>query len=425
MAEASRPYAAQRLPYWELVTMVAALMALNAAAIDILIPALQDIGATLGVADENRRQLAITAYIVGFGGAQIVYGPIADRLGRRPVLFVGLAIYIVASLGAAASPTFGVLLFCRAVQGIGAAATRVIAVTIVRDSFGGDRMASVMSLTMMVFMVVPIVAPNIGVAIMAFGSWQEIFVVNGVFAALVTFWVAMRLPETLRPEDRRSLTVRRTADAFQTVLTNRRSLGYSLAASLIFGVLFAFINQAEQVYTGVFGLGPLFTLYFSATALFMALASFTNSRFVERFGMRRLSHGALLLFIALSALQVVASAVFGTMPFPLFLVLIVLTFAMFGFIGTNFNALALDPLGHVAGTASSVMGFMQTLGGGLLGAVIGASFDGTLTPLYAGFLVLSLAALGAVLFAERGRLFDHPREAHRETGEAIGQTPAE
>lgn len=424
MSDAPRNGATHGIPYWELVIMIASLMALNAAAIDIFIPALQQIGTTLGVATENQRQFVITAYIIGFGSAQIVYGTLSDRFGRRPVLFFGLGIYILASFAAIFSPTFGVLLALRALQGIGAAATRVIAVSIVRDTFGGARMASVMSLVMMVFMTIPVLAPNIGIAIMTFGSWQEIFLVVGLFGLGITVWAALRLPETLHPEDRRPLTVAHTAEAFKIVLTNRRAFGYTLATALIFGVLFSFINQAEQIYTGIFGIGPLFTVYFSMVAVFMAAASFTNSRLVERFGMRRLSHGALVAFLVFSAIQFgLAMLLGGVLPFPMFLVLMTATFCMFGFIGTNFNALALDPLGHVAGTASSVLGFMQTLGGGLLGALIGYLYDGTLLPLYAGFLILSLGSLFCVLYAENGRLFARPRESHDHLGEAISRTP--
>ncbi|BDA85071.1 Bcr/CflA family drug resistance efflux transporter [Aureimonas sp. SA4125] len=423
MSDASSRSATHGLPYWELVTMVAFLMALNAAAIDVFIPALQEIGATLGIADENTRQLVITAYVIGFGAAQIVYGTLSDRFGRRPVLFVGLAIYVVASFAAIFSPTFGVVLAFRALQGVGAAATRVIAVSIVRDCFGGARMASVMSLVMMVFMTVPVLAPNLGQIIMSFGSWQEIFIVTGVCGAAALTWSALRLPETLDPKDRRPLTVKRTAEAFGIVLTNRRAFGYTLATALIFGVLFSFINQAEQIYTKIYDIGPAFTLYFSMVAVFMAAASFTNSRLVERLGMRRLSHGALVAFTVLSVLQlVISTALGGVMPFWLFLGMMTLTFCMFGFIGTNFNALALDPLGHVAGTASSVLGFMQTLGGGLLGALVGAFYDGTLLPLYAGFTVLSLGSLACVFYAEGGRLFDRPREKHEHTAEACVQT---
>jgi DHA1 family bicyclomycin/chloramphenicol resistance-like MFS transporter len=426
MPNASRPSAASSLPYWELVVMIACLMALNAASIDIFIPSLQEIGTQLGVATENQRQLVITAYIIGFGGAQIVYGTLSDRFGRRPVLFAGIAIYVLASFAAIFSPTFQVLLALRAVQGIGAASTRVIAVSIVRDCFGGPRMASVMSLVMMVFMAVPVVAPNIGQIIMNYGTWQEIFLLIGLFGSGVLVWAYLRLPETLHPEDRRPLTVRRTAEAFRIVLSNRRAFGYTVATALIFGVLFGFINQAEQIYTGIYDLGPTFTLYFSATAIFMAAASFTNSRLVERIGMRRLSHGALCGFAILSAIQLGLSfALGGVMPLPLFFGLMLVTFCMFGFIGTNFNALALDPLGHVAGTASSVLGFMQTLGGGLLGASIGAFYDGTLLPLYLGFVVLSCSSLLCVFIAEKGQLFARLHEPHPHIAEAEAQTPAE
>jgi DHA1 family bicyclomycin/chloramphenicol resistance-like MFS transporter len=248
------------LPYWELVTMIACLMALNAAAIDIFIPSLQEMGAALGVTDENQRQLVITAYILGFGGAQIVYGTLSDRFGRRPILFFGLTVYILASVAAIFSPTFGLLLALRAVQGIGAAATRVIAISVVRDCFGGRRMASVMSLVMMVFMAIPVIAPNIGQAIMLFGSWREVFIAVAAFGLFVAIWSAVRLPETLAPADRRELTFKRISEAFRIVLTNRVAFGYTISTALIFGVLFGFINQAEQIYTGVYGLGPIFTL---------------------------------------------------------------------------------------------------------------------------------------------------------------------
>ncbi|MBB3951389.1 multidrug effflux MFS transporter [Aureimonas jatrophae] len=394
------------LPYWELVTLIACIMALNAAAIDVFIPALSNISQSLQLSDPNRAPFVITAYVLGFGAAQIVYGTLSDRFGRRPVLLIGLAIYVAASLAAVFSPTFGVLLFWRAVQGIGAAATRVIAVSIVRDCFGGARMASVMSLIMMIFMVIPVIAPNLGQLILLFGNWREIFYAIAAFGTLVTLWTYFRLPETQHPEDRLPLTVSRVAGAFRTVVTNRVAFSYSFGTMLMLGVLFAFINQAEQVYAHTYALGPAFTLYFSAGAIFMAFASFSNSRLVQRFGMRRLSHGALVLYAALSSLHlVIALASGGVPPFAIFMPMTILTLCMFGFVGTNFNALAMDPLGHVAGTASSVLGFMQTLGGGLIGATIGYFYDGTLIPLLTGYVVLSLLSIGCVLIAERGQLF--------------------
>ena len=421
MSDAS-PHAETRgLPYWELVTLIASLMALNAAAIDIFIPALQDIGTALGVSDENQRQLVITAYLLGFGAAQLLFGPLSDRFGRRPVLLAGLAIYIVTALVSTFVPSFEILLALRAVQGLGAAATRVIAVSVVRDCFGGRRMASVMSLVMMVFMAIPVVAPNIGQGIMLFGTWREIFVAIALFAIGVSIWAYLRLPETLNPADKRELTGKRIFEAFRIVLTNRVAFGYTVATSLIFGVLFGFINQAEQIYTQTYGLGPYFTVVFSLTAVFMALASFLNSRLVERFGMRRLSHTALLAFLGLALFHgFVAYQLGGVTPIWFFVPIMTINFCLFGFIGTNFNSLAMDPLGHVAGTASSVLGFMQTFGGGLFGAVLGFFYDGSIVPLLIGFAILATLSTICATLAD-GSLF---QRRHRRRGTEIVKDPA-
>ncbi|MFQ3254865.1 MAG: DHA1 family bicyclomycin/chloramphenicol resistance-like MFS transporter [Loktanella salsilacus] len=403
-AEARRDPAA--LPYYEFVAMIALLMALNAAAIDVYIPALQDIGSALGVVDENKRQFVITAYIIGFGGAQIIYGPLSDRFGRRSVLFAGLSIYLLGAIAAIFVPTFEALLFTRLVQGIGAAATRVIATSVVRDRYHGPQMASVMSLVMMVFMVMPVFAPNIGSAVLVFGTWRELSAFMFLFGLAALIWAWARLPETLNPADRRPLRIKPVAEAFRIVLTNRIAFCYTLAMASFFGALFAFISQAEQVYTGIYNIGPHFTIYFSMVAVFMAASSFANSRLVSRFGIKKLSHGALLGFIAVAGLHLgLAMAYGGATPFPLFLTLFVIMMCFFGFVPTNFNAMAMEPLGRVAGVASSVLGSAQTLGGGLLGGFIGYLYNGTLIPLLSGFLGLACLSLICVLVAEKGRLF--------------------
>jgi DHA1 family bicyclomycin/chloramphenicol resistance-like MFS transporter len=388
----------------EFIAMMAMLMALNALAIDIMLPGLQEIGASLGVESENHRQYVISAYLMGFAVAQLAYGPLADRFGRKAPMLAGLGIYIVAASLGAFAPTFEALLLFRFVHGIGSAATRVITVSIIRDVFGGRQMAEVMSLVMMVFMIVPIIAPGTGQVIMLFGEWHLIFVFMAAAAIVVSLWMKLRLPETLNPADRRPFTVRSIGEAFAIVLTNRVALCYTLASTFIFGALFGFINSAQQIYVGIYELGALFPVAFAAVAAFMSLASYLNSRLVGRFGMRRLSHGALIGFMLVSAVWFVLS-LFGTIPFPLFLLLFALAMFQFGLIGSNFNALAMEPLGHVAGTASAVLGFMGTAGGGLIGALLGQAFDGTTTPLGAGFFGVALAGLVFVLVAERGKLF--------------------
>ncbi len=390
----------------EFIALMAFLMALNALAIDIMLPGLQEIGAALNVENENHRQYVVSAYLIGFGIAQLFYGPIADRFGRRIPMIVGLAIYVVSSLAVVFVPSFESLLLLRFIQGIGSAATRVITVSIVRDVFGGRQMAEVMSLIMMVFMVIPVVAPGTGQVIMLFGDWHWIFVFMAVIAVIVGAWMYVRLPETLAPEDVRPFTVKVIFDGFRIVLTNRVALCYTIASTFIFGALFGFINSAQQIYVGIYGLGVWFPVAFAAVALFMALSSFVNAKLVGRFGMRKLSHASLLGFIAINLIWLVVQLVGpAPMPFALFITFFALAMFQFGWIGSNFNSLAMEPLGHVAGTASSVLGFMGTIGGSIIGAAIGQAFDGTALPMVAGFFVVSIIGLVFVLIGEKGRLF--------------------
>ncbi len=388
--------------------MMAALMALNALAIDIMLPGLQQIGESLGVEDPNHRQYVVSAYLFGFGVAQLLYGPLSDRFGRRKPLLAGLGIYIVSAIAVVFIPSFTGLLVLRFIQGLGSAATRVISVSIVRDIYGGRAMAEVMSLIMMVFMIVPIIAPGTGQIVLLFGNWHLIFAFIAVVGIIVTWWVAKRLPETLHEDDVRPFTASSVLAGFMIVLTNRMALCYTLASTFILGALFGFINSAEQVYNQIYGLGVWFPVAFAAVAVFMSLSAFLNSRLVGRFGMRRLSHGALIGFIT-TTLTWLLIQVLGPqpMPFPLFIILFALTMFQFGWIASNFNSLAMEPLGHVAGTASSVLGFMGTVGGAAIGALIGQSYNGTALPMVAGFFIVSIIGLLFVLIGEKGKLF-HP-----------------
>ncbi len=410
------PEASQRLNGMgkgEFIALMAMLMALNALAIDIMLPGLQEIGASLGVANENHRQYVISAYLIGFAFAQLLYGPISDRFGRRTPMFVGLAIYIVSALAAVVVPSFAALLALRFVQGIGSAAMRVITISIVRDIFGGRAMAEVMSLIMMVFMVVPVLAPGTGQVVMLFGDWHLIFIFMGVIAAVVGAWMYLRLPETLAPEDVRPFTPASVIEGFRIVLTNRVALCYTIASTFIFGALFGFINSAQQIYVGIYELGVWFPVAFAGVAAFMAFSSFVNARLVGQFGMRRLSHGALLGFLAINALWLVLTLAWTNhlVPFPIFITLFALSMFQFGWIGSNFNSLAMEPLGHVAGTASSVLGFMGTAGGAVLGGIIGQAYNGTALPLVTGFFTLSVIGLVFVLIAEHGKLFQPHNKA--------------
>lgn len=404
LAPEALPAPAIALSTPELVSMVAALMALNALAIDIMLPALGMIATDLGVTSANDQQLVVVAYILGFGAPQLVFGPLADRFGRRPVLFVSLAGYALTGLACMLAGSFPLLLGARFVQGVFAAGCRVVAVTVVRDAYAGRGMAKLMSLVMTVFMVVPILAPSIGQAILFVAPWRWCFGVLTIAGVAMFVWTAIRLPETLHEEDRRPLDLRSTLGAYREVLSSRTTLGYMVASGIIFGALFAFVSSSEQLFREVFDQGESFALWFAGIAFAMSVASFTNSRLVERFGMRRLGHAALFGFLSLSSVLLTLMWAVGEelwMFFPLF----ALVFACFGLIGANFNALAMEPLGKVAGTGSAAYGFATTTGAGIIGGAIARQYDGTTLPVLVGFVLLAAGALTAVTITERGKLF--------------------
>lgn len=386
------------------VALMAALMATNALAIDSMLPALPAMSEALGIAKANQRQWIITSYLLGFGATQIVYGTLSDRFGRRPVLVFGLVVYVAASIAAAFAGSFETLMAARVVQGVGAAATRVLVVSIVRDCYSGRDMARVMSLAMIVFLAVPILAPSIGQAILLVAPWRWIFGVLTIFGASVMLWVVLRLRETQAPEDRKPIELASVVAAFRVTLTTRLAVGYMLAMAFVLGGLFGFINSAQQVFVDVFHAPEWFTTIFALIALGMAAASLLNARIVGRLGMRRVSHGALLAYIALTGTHALL-ALSGHESLWSFAAFQAGAMFCFGLVAPNFGAMAMDPLGHVAGTASSVQGFVTTIGGALLGFFIGQHFDGTIVPITLGFALCGLAALGIVLVAEKGRLF--------------------
>ncbi|MCC0029159.1 MAG: multidrug effflux MFS transporter [Brucellaceae bacterium] len=388
------------------IAMMASLMALNALAIDIMLPAFPNIQADFPGAAGNEIQYLLLSYIIGFGGAQLVYGPISDRYGRRIPLFVGMAMYVVFSVAGALAPSFAFLLAARFLQGVGAAATRTIAMAVVRDTHSGRAMASTMSLVMMVFMVVPVFAPMTGQAIIIFGEWHLIFTFMAVTGIVVLAWCMRALPETLHEEYRRPLTVTSVLQGFRLIVTNRLSLFYTLATAFFFGSLFGFLNTAQPIYVDIYGLGHLFPIAFSSVAVLMAITSFANSRLVTRIGQRRLSHGALILYFIVTGVLAITSWS-SDPPFWFFMTVLAFAMPLFGLIGANLNSIAMEPLGAVAGTASSVLGFMQTVGGGIVGGVIGQFYEGHVFTLSAGFVGASAIALVFVLIAEKGRLFGH------------------
>jgi MFS transporter, DHA1 family, multidrug resistance protein len=375
----------------EFIALVAGLIAINAFAIDIMLPGLQDIGASLGEGDANRRQLVIPAYMLGFGVLQLVFGPLADRFGRKPPLVAGLLIYCLAALSAFFVADFNSLVVLRFLQGAGAAASAVIAVALVRDRFVGDEMAKTLSLVFMVMMISPILAPSLGQFLLTVMDWRGLFGFMTAFCGIILLWVLFRLPETLKPEHRRAFTPRSIVEGFGIVFSNRVSLSYILSTALLFGALMGFLTSSQQIYVEHFNMGHWFPAFFAAGGLVSAFGGFLNSQAVMRFGMVKLSHRALLAFLLISLLMLVLGLA-KALPVFAFFALICALFIAFNFIMSNFGALAMMPLGEVAGTAASTQGFLQMVIGASLGAAIGQFYDGTTVPMAAWFVVLTAAA---------------------------------
>ena len=388
----------------EFVVVIAAIMALNPLAMDMMLPALPNIASAFHITTANRPQAVLSTFMIGFGVGQFVMGPLSDRFGRRPVLLGGMVLYVVASLLAIAAPSFETVLLARALQGLGTAATRVIATSVVRDCYAGRRMASVMSLTMMVFIAVPVIAPSFGQAVMLLTQWRGIFIVLTVYGVLALIWSALRLPETLPVSERKSLAWREVLSAFRQTVTNRQTFGYALAAGAVLGALFAYVFSAQQVFTEIFKLGHYFPLAFAAVAIGIAIAGFLNARIVGRLGMRVISHGGLVGAVAVAGIMLVAAKL-QMLPLPVFMLLSALMMFAFGLMFANFTALAMEPQGHIAGTASSLYGSITTLLGIGIGAAIGQDYNGTLLPFATGFFLCTLVALAVVVVVEKGRLF--------------------
>jgi DHA1 family bicyclomycin/chloramphenicol resistance-like MFS transporter len=388
----------------EFVALVAALMSLTALGIDSMLPALPAIGQSLGVASENDRQFIITAFLIGFGLAQLVHGPLADRFGRRTVLLCALAGYVVANAAAAVSASFALFLVARVVGGAMIAASRVATVALVRDCYHGRAMARVMSIAFMVFMIVPVLAPTFGQTVLLFADWRGIFWTVAGITALVWTWFYFRMPETLRPENKLPLSAARITSGWRIALTDRFSIGYTMATAMLMGALYGYLNSVQQIMFDTFERPKLLAVMFAATASLMAVANLTNARIVMRLGTRLISHSAVTVLVVLSAIHL-AVAASGAETMIGFIAIQALTMACFGLATSNFSSMAMENMGRIAGTASSVQGFLSVTLGAVLGVVIGQAFDGTTRPLAAGFLIMGCASILFVLATERGRLF--------------------
>ena len=393
----------------ELVVMIALLMSLNALAIDGMLPALDIMAHELGAADGNTRQLVVAVYLLANGLGCLVPGAFADRFGRRPMLLFSLAAYTLFSGAVVLVHDFTALLVMRALAGVLAAGLMVVPMAIIRDQYEGDRMARLMSLVSAVFITVPVIAPSLGQGVLLIADWRWIFIALGAMGSLAAFWVWARLPETLDPAHRQRIWIPTILGNMKTAFFTRSSVGYVLGTAMLIGAVFGYVNSAQQLLTDHFGVGDWFPIVFGGTAAMMAVASIVNSRIVERFGARRVSHAGVMVFILVSLVQVwAAHNRAGDLGW--FLPLTATNLGLLGFLGANFGSIAMQPFAGIAGAASSIQTFFRLFGAAVVGLLIGQAFDGTARPFAHALLICSIGALLLVLYSEKGRLF---RRLHR------------
>lgn len=397
--------AERRLSQPEFVALMAMLIATVAFSIDAMLPALPAIAAELSPAAPNRAQLIVTSFVLGMGFGTLVTGPLSDAFGRKPVILGFAAIYCAGAVLATLSDGLDMMLASRVLMGIGAAGPRVVALALVRDMYSGAAMARIMSFVMMIFTLAPAVAPFLGALVLQVADWRAIFLMLLAFCGVTTFWLALRQPETLAPAARRRLRAATLLEGLRTVLGNAMIRRAIVVQTLLFGGFLGLISSIQPLFDVTYGRADTFPLWFAGIALGAALSSALNAAIVEKIGMLRVVIAALSVEIALTLVFAVALlvGVGGTASFALFALWVLSMFGTLGLTVGNINAVAMQPVGHVAGLAASIIGAAATIGAVAIAAPLGLAFDGTPRPLVLGVLALLIAALAITVSITRMR----------------------
>ena len=389
-----------RLPYWEFVILVSIMFGMIAFGTDTMLPAFPNIAKDLNLSNVNKAQLIISSFILGTGIGQLISGPISDTFGRKPIITIGLGIFIIACCIAYYAKSLELMLVARFIQGLGVSAPRTVTMALIRDLYSGRKMAQVMSLAMAIFVLVPALAPSLGQILFINFGWRSIYIAFIFFALLGLIWLNLRQPETLPISERKKLKANEYFDAFKLVITNASVVKYALTLALGFGALFGYLNSAQQIFVDTFSAGMKFPLYFAIISILAAPASFINASLVMKYGMRLLATIGFALQIIFAVIILVILNT-STLADHLFLTVFVIwsTIAFFlkGLYFGNLNALAMEPMGKIAGMASAIIGASATMVGILIAIFIGLAFNGTATPVLLGYIICSTAALFLML----------------------------
>lgn len=393
-------------PAREFIVLVALMMSMTALAIDAILPAFDNIRADIAMDNPNQAQLLISLLFCGLGLGQLISGPLSDALGRKKILYAGVALFILGTGLCVLAQDLTALLIGRFIQGLGVSGPYICAISIVRDKFSGRQMAKIMSVVMMIFITVPALAPTIGQGIMLVADWRAIFGFYFIYAVIVGVWIFFRLDETLPKENRIPFSVKGFSDGFKTVIGNRLTAGYTLAMGLFFGCFLGYINSSQQIFQELYGTGTLFTVYFGGLALVLGFSSFFNSRFVERLGMHYISRRAMYAIIS-SSLLFLLLQLWVAPTLWMFVTYACILFFSFGLVFGNLNAIAMEPMGHVAGIAAAVIGATSSLVSMSLGTFIGQAYNQTLMPITLGFILMPSLGLLVTLWADKGSAKKH------------------
>lgn len=407
MPPASPIPARKDIQFREFVLLCACLMAMNALSIDPMLPALPQIGCDLSIPHPNDRQLIISTYFLGLGIGSLFFGVLSDRFGRKIVLGSAMALFVLSTIACASAQSFTMMLIGRVSAGFFAGSSRVITVSIIRDRFSGDAMARIMSLIFAVFMLIPVMAPSFGQAILSIAPWRWIFWALVILALIILTWMIVRLPETLHPENRVPISLRSMARTVGVIIRTRSSIGYMLASGVVMGGLIGFILSIQQIFFDIFDAAEIFPIGFAAIAGCMGIGSLINSRLVSRFGARRMSQSALVAFILIAAVHLAVILV-SAETLVTFMILQAMTMMTIAFTASNFSAISMEPFHKGAGVASSFQAFLTTAVSSALGSIVGRAFDGTTLPFTMGLLAFGSVSLLIVIWAERGKLFTRP-----------------
>ncbi|MCX7548643.1 multidrug effflux MFS transporter [Xanthomarina sp. F1114] len=371
----------------EFIALMASLMSIVALAIDAILPAMSAIGVSVNSVDSNNNQLLITMIFLGLGVGQLLFGPLSDSLGRKPMVYIGFSIFVIASVVCVLSPTLEWMIFGRVLQGIGLAAPRTIAIAIIRDMYKGDYMARIMSFITTFFILVPVIAPVMGKFILNFYHWKGIFYIQIIMAFLVCFWFWKRQPETLKPEHKITFNKRLFIDGFKELLKHKITLGFTIISGFISGVFIVYLSASQIIFEKQYGLVDEFPYIFAGLAIGVGLSTFLNGSLVMRLGMWRLSFIALVIF-SLNALLYVL--LFWNSENPTLVVILAfmaIQFSTIGFIFGNIRAIAMESIGHIAGIGAAITGFISTMMAVPIANFIGGFINSTALPLFIGFSV--------------------------------------